>query len=107
MELKRQKRRAEALIILLECIDAAERQEHRVFPAPWYTWQAAVIFRQEGEHSAEVAILERWMRALPDGYDYARWGASARSMFPRLERARDILRQKQANTEGTKQKLKH
>jgi tetratricopeptide (TPR) repeat protein len=91
-ELKRQERHSEALELLMECIEAAEMDEQRIFPAPWYSWQAAVIFRKQREYQKEVEVLERWVNALPAIYDLSKWGASARRMFPRLERAREIAR---------------
>lgn len=94
MDLKRRKRVEEALEILIACIDAAEIDTQRIFPAPWYTWEAAVIYRQQGQYRAEVEILERWVEALPASYDPSTWGSSARRMFPRLERAREIAERK-------------
>lgn len=94
MALKRQKRDEEAFELLVECLDAAEVDAHRIFPAPWYTWQAAVIYRQRGQYGAEVEVLERWVDASPASYDPSMWGASARRMFPRLERAREIAQRK-------------
>lgn len=57
----------------MECIDAAERDEQRIFPAPWYSWQAAVIYRKQAEYLKEIEVLERWVNALLAAYDLARW----------------------------------
>lgn len=67
-ELKRQKRFDEALSLLLECVDAAEREarEEAVAPAPWYSEQAAIVFRKVGDLNAEVAILERYLASCPE-----------------------------------------
>lgn len=62
-QLQRENRLDEALALLLECIDATERepQAGHGTPPPFYTWQAAVICRKLGDHDAEVAILERYL----------------------------------------------
>jgi hypothetical protein len=62
-ELKRQGQSELALVLLLECVDATERERQGPFPAPWYTWEAAVIFRQRRDYAAEVEILQRWVNA--------------------------------------------
>ncbi len=85
--LKRQGKVDKALVLLMECIEATER-ESGPFPAPWYAWEAAVIFRQRDDYAAEIEVLERWVRATNG--DPSQWGASARRMFSRLERARDL-----------------
>lgn len=64
-QMKRDGHREEALKLLIECIDAAERDHSGRAPAPWYTEQAAIVFRQMGRLDAEVAILERWVSACP------------------------------------------
>jgi hypothetical protein len=89
--LKRQGKVEEALILLLECIEATEK-EPGPFPAPWYTWEAAIIYRQRRDYAAEVEILERWVRAARG--EMSRWGTGARRMFPRLERACELSREK-------------
>jgi len=92
-ELKRQGQPELALVLLLECVDATERDGQGPFPAPWYTWAAAVIFRQRRDYAAEVEILERWVNASSGDGDRSVWGASALRMFPRLERARDLAQE--------------
>ena len=72
-----------ALQILMECIDAAERDAvaNGWQPPPWYTQQAGIILRQRGEHSSEVALLERYLAACPAG-------ANPAEMAERLIKAR-------------------
>ena len=86
--LKRRGQTDKALVLLMECIEATEGDQVGPFPAPWYTWQAAIIFRKRRDYLAEIEILERWVNATHG--DPFEWGASARLMFPRLERARDL-----------------
>ncbi|QBJ98660.1 hypothetical protein ERC79_10770 [Rhodococcus sp. ABRD24] len=64
-QLKRDNRLDEALELLLEVIAVVERPENCVggTPAPWYTEQAAIIYRKQKNHAAEVAILQRWIDA--------------------------------------------
>lgn len=95
--LKRQGKVDKALVLLMECIEATER-ESGPFPAPWYTWEAGVIFRQRYDYAAEIEVLERWVRATHD--DPSQWGASARRMFPRLERARELSRKERPRAGG-------
>lgn len=62
--LKRDGRVDEALTLLLECVDAAERDAPLWGGgiAPWYTEAAAIVYRQRRDYAAEVAILERYER---------------------------------------------
>ncbi|MGW0039961.1 hypothetical protein [Gordonia sp. NPDC003376] len=71
-ELKRAQRNDEALQLVLECVDAAERDARLRghSPAPWYTEQAAILYRKAGNLGAEIRILERYRRACsPDQTD--------------------------------------
>ncbi|NDK91082.1 hypothetical protein GYA93_16050 [Gordonia desulfuricans] len=71
-QLKRAQHNGEALRLVLECVDAAERDArfHGYSPAPWYTEQAAILYRKAGDVGAEIAILERYLRACrPDQID--------------------------------------
>ncbi|MGV9710007.1 hypothetical protein ACWDTI_05025 [Gordonia sp. NPDC003424] len=85
--LKRSKRYEEALELILECVDTAERDAryHEYAPPPWYTEQAAIIYRQTGSIAAEVSILDRFQRACPSG-------KSSPSIAERLVKARAKLR---------------
>jgi hypothetical protein len=58
-----------ALQVLMECIEAAERDAlaHGWQPPTWYTQQAGIILRKQGDHAGEVALLERYLAACPDG----------------------------------------
>lgn len=58
-QLKREGKLAEALNILHECIEAAERADP-TSPAPWYTEQAAIVHRKLGEFDAEIEVLRRY-----------------------------------------------
>ncbi|GAA1864376.1 hypothetical protein WHI96_19590 [Pseudonocardia tropica] len=68
-ELRKQRRDDESLTLLLEIIAAAERAAaiKTMDPPPGYTKRAAVIYRRQRDHLAEVAILERYLRACPPG----------------------------------------
>jgi hypothetical protein len=71
-ELKRAGQHDQALVLLYELIDAAERdarrQGHRA-PAPWYTEQAAIIHRKLKEYEREIAVLERYRATHPQAAD--------------------------------------
>lgn len=58
-----------ALQVLMECIEAAERDAvaNGWQPPPWYTEQASIILRKQGDHVGEVVLLERFLAACPDG----------------------------------------
>ncbi|MBH5144310.1 exonuclease domain-containing protein [Rhodococcus erythropolis] len=64
-QLKRDDRLDEALELLLECVDVAERPGTLGggMPAPWYTEQAAIVYRKQKNFVAEVDILRRWIDA--------------------------------------------
>lgn len=57
----------EYLALLLEIIDATEREAaySGLEPAPGYSIRAAVVYRRRGDIDAEIAVLERWLRACP------------------------------------------
>jgi hypothetical protein len=59
----------QALPLLLEIIDAAERAAviQGLEPPPGYTERAAVIYRRRGDLDAEVALLRRYLDACPPG----------------------------------------
>lgn len=59
----------QALPLLLEIIDAAERAARiqGLEPPPSYTERAAVIYRRRGDREAEIALLQRYLDACPPG----------------------------------------
>jgi hypothetical protein len=88
-QMKRDGRVAEALDLLLGCIEAAERGRDGREPAPWYTEQAAIIYRQQKEYLAEIAIIERWQAACPP--DRRGPGKTQDQLASRLVKARALL----------------
>ena len=62
-ELKRQGRNEDALQLCLRAIEGAENGREFGAPAPWYTMQAAILYRKLGQRELEIGVLERWMRA--------------------------------------------
>lgn len=83
----------EALDLLLEIIDAAERAAVVAGrePAPGYTKRAAVIYRRRKDFAAEVAIIERWEAACPP--ERRGSGATQSRLAGRLVKARELLAQ--------------
>lgn len=83
------KRDDDALNLLLDVIAAAERAAMVTGgpPAPAYTERAAVIYRRRQDYDAEVAILERWEAALPEGFTP---GTSQARLSQRLAAARRL-----------------
>lgn len=89
-EYRSAKRDDEALSLLLDIIDAAERTA-RVSgrePAPGYTHRAAVIYRRRKDYDAEVAIIERWEAACPP--ERRGPGATQGKLAERLVRAKEL-----------------
>lgn len=71
-ELKRAGQHDQALVLLYELIDAAERDARRQrhgAPAPWYTEQAAIIHRKLKEYDREVTVLQRYRATHPQAAD--------------------------------------
>jgi len=71
-ELKRAGHLDEALMLLYELIEAAERDARgrgHGAPAPWYTEQAAIIHRKLREYGREVAVLQRYRATHPQVAD--------------------------------------
>jgi hypothetical protein len=68
-QLRRDGHTDEAVVLLMECVNAAERNAKRNgwLPPTWYTEQAAIILRKQGDLAGEVALLERFMAACPVG----------------------------------------
>ena len=89
-ELRSEGRAEEALKLLLEIIDAAERAAvvSGREPAPGYTERAAVIYRGRGDYAAEVAIIERWEAACPP--ERRGPGAAQGRLAKRLGKARAL-----------------
>lgn len=94
-QLKREGKHDEALMLLLECIEAAEHDRHGYFPAPWYTWQAAIIYRRQKNYGAEVRVLERWTSFSSKVRPAA--GSRASKMQPRMEKARELMAKQKAS----------
>ncbi|PWU46564.1 hypothetical protein DLJ47_32335 [Micromonospora sp. S4605] len=68
-DLRSQGRDDEALPLLLEIIDAAERAAKikGVEPPPGWTKRAAIVIRRRKNYAAEVAVLQRYLAACPPG----------------------------------------
>ncbi|QIS21520.1 exonuclease domain-containing protein [Nocardia terpenica] len=66
-QLKRFGENAEALEILLECVAVAEHRESRMGgnPDPWFTEQAAIVYRKLKDGPGERRVLERWFAVDP------------------------------------------
>lgn len=64
---KREGRNEDALALCFQAIEGAERGRHGREPAPAYTKHAAIILRKLGRPDEEAAVLERYLRWLPDG----------------------------------------
>lgn len=86
--LKREKRHAEAIELLLEAVDSteAEAEEHGWGVAPWYYEQLAIIYRKEKNAEAEVEILERYETQTTAA------GSGPSALRKRLKKARQLLR---------------
>lgn len=90
-ELRSAGRDDEALELLLDIIDAAERAAvvSGREPAPGYTERTAVIYRRRGDFASEVAIIERWQAACPP--ERRGPGATQGRLADRLVKARELL----------------
>ena len=68
-ELLDEGREDEALALLLEIIEAAERiaEVDGVAPPARYIQQAADIYQSRGDEAGELAVLERYAEACPSG----------------------------------------
>jgi hypothetical protein len=93
--LRSEKRDDEALVLLHECIDAAERASRYSGrePAPGYTERAAVILRRRKEYAAEVALIERWERACAP--EQRGPGVTQGKLMQRKKKALELLRKQQ------------
>ena len=87
-QLKREKRHSEAIQLLVELVDATEKESRAAGPgwgvAPWYYEQLAIIYRKEKRYADEVAILERY-EAQPKGP-----GVGPSKLAERLKKARKL-----------------
>lgn len=88
-QLKRQKRHAEAIALLLKLVEATETESKAAGSgwgvAPWYYEQLAILYRKEKRFTDEVAILERY-ETQPKAP-----GAGPRKLAERLEKARELV----------------
>ena len=75
--------------LLLELIDATEEEARLcgMGVAPWYYEQLGIIYRKRKDHTAEVAILERYARQPPAP------GAGATKLAERLAKAQALRSQ--------------
>lgn len=91
-QLKREKRNAEAIALLLELVDATENESKQAGPgwgvAPWYYEQLAILYRREGRCNDEVTILERY-QAQPKAP-----GVGPAKLAERLLKARELVASK-------------
>lgn len=95
-EMRRDGRHDDALALLGECITAAERDartNHGII-APAYTLRAAMIHRKLVDPAAEIAVLERYVKASPSGMSNDR-------VVDRLVSARAIAVRKAAKNPRT------
>jgi hypothetical protein len=91
-QLKREGRYEEALDLLGDCMDAAERSAavRGTAPAPWYTEQAAIIHRKLKDYDGEVAVLKRYLEmapGLPDDDSFVVRLAKARALQRKVAEA--------------------
>ena len=86
-KLKRESKHQEAIILLLQLVDAVEKEstvggKSYGGIAPWYYEQLAILYRKEKLHQEEVDILERYFRICKEqGFEPSELGG-------RLEKAR-------------------
>lgn len=81
-QLKREDRLDEALTLCLAAIEGAEAGRDGREPAPWYTEQAAIIYRKLGRRDDEVAVLRRWLAVCPPE---RREGSSIKARLRKIE----------------------
>lgn len=82
-QLKREQRHDEAESLLWWCIESAEKQAiergYNTVP-PWYYKHLAIVYRKEGQHTDEVAVLQRYIEK----------GGRKDELIDRLETARKL-----------------
>tara|TARA_B100000378_G_scaffold267245_1_gene253325 strand:+ start:510 stop:1388 length:879 start_codon:yes stop_codon:yes gene_type:complete len=81
-QLKREDRLDEALTLCLAAIEGAEAARDGREPAPWYTEQAAIIYRKLGRREEEVAVLRRWLAVCPPEH---REGSRIKARLDKIE----------------------
>ena len=93
--LKREGNYAVAEELLLECVDATEREARSdgLGVAPWYYEQLAIIYRRQHDLDKEVSILERFAQ-----HHHAP-GLEPPKLVARLAKARSKLEDQQAREE--------
>jgi hypothetical protein len=64
-QLKREGRFEDALVLCTAAIQGAEAAREGREPAPWYTEQAAIIYRKLGRRDDEITVLRRWLAVCP------------------------------------------
>lgn len=64
-QLKREGRLEDALVLCHAAIQGAEGAREGREPAPWYTEQAAIIYRKLNRRDEEIAVLKRWVEVCP------------------------------------------
>lgn len=65
-EAKRDGRLDDALLMCHQAIAGAEGDRDGREPAPWYTEQAAIIYRKLGQQDNEIKVLTRWLSLVPE-----------------------------------------
>ncbi|MDQ4212533.1 HIRAN domain-containing protein [Microbacterium sp. ASV81] len=80
-QLKREGRLEDALVLCTAAIQGAEAAREGREPAPWYTEQAAIIYRKLGRRDDEIAVLSRWLAACPPE---RRGGSRIKERFEKL-----------------------
>lgn len=91
-QLKREGRNEAAIALLLQSVEATERESKTMGSgwgvAPWYYEQLAIVYRKEGRHEEEAAILERYARMTKAP------GAGPDKLKVRLQKAKALLKKR-------------
>ena len=86
---KREGRNEDALRLCYQAIEGAERGRQGREPAPAYTRHAAIILRKLKRPDEEAAVLERYLRFLPDEtrdlHEFSERLAKARELQQRVQ----------------------
>lgn len=86
---KREGRNEDALRLCYQAIEGAERGRQGLEPAPAYTRHAAIILRKLKRPDEEAAVLERYLRFLPDEtrdlHDFSGRLAKVRELQQRMQ----------------------
>lgn len=87
-KLKRERRHEEAEELLRWCIDQTAKEK---YPAPWYFKHLAIVYRKDGRHEDEVAVIERYIELLEQsGIDPGEHTGAAGELVERLDRAKEL-----------------